>query len=450
MIKIHANLEEARATILLRPTGPPEYPAELLDRVERVFGESITPEIAVSKVMEDVRDRGDDAVRDWSRRIDGVAHDPLAIPVDEIEAAADKISPELEGAFRMAAERIREYHSCQRVASWSTREMGGVLGQRVVPLRRVGIYVPGGTAPLPSSLLMAAIPAQVAGVRDIIVCTPPSLAGGSISPAVLAVAHMIGIKVILRLGGAQAIAALTFGTREVQKVDKIVGPGGLFVTLAKKQAFGHVGVDGIAGPTETVILADETANPEWVAADLLAQAEHDILATAILITPSRALAAAVQASVEQQIEHLSRSDVISQSLSNRGGIVLAPNVRTAVDIANEFAPEHLCLSVSDTDRWAGEIKNAGGLFLGERSFEVLGDYIAGPSHIMPTGGSARFASPGNVLDYVKMMNIFQLDEATSAQLSPLAATLARSENLDGHAAAAMLRNSMDGDPEIPQ
>jgi histidinol dehydrogenase len=244
---------------------------------------------------------------------------------------------------------------------------------------------------------------------------------------------------LYRLGGAQAIAALAYGTASVPRVDKIVGAGGLFTTLAKRQVYGAVGLDGLYGPTETVVVADDSANPAWVAADLLAQAEHDVLATAILLTPSRRLAEAVQVEVSRQLEHLSRAEVVAASLTGQGGIVLTPNLETAVRLADEFAPEHLCLSVREPAVWAERIRNAGGLFLGEHSFEVLGDYVAGPSHVMPTGGTARFASPVNVLNFVKITSIIALDTGTVAQLCPAAARLARAESLTAHASAAEQR-----------
>ena len=318
--------------------------------------------------------------------------------------------------------------------------MGGRLGQRVSPLARVGVYVPGGSAPLPSSLLMAAIPARVAGVREIIVCTPPGRSeGGPLSDAVLAAADVAGVQRLFALGGAQAIAAMAYGTETVPRVDKIAGAGGLFVTLAKRQVFGQVGLDGIYGPTETVIVADDQANPAWVALDLLAQAEHDVLATAILLTPSRGLAEAVQAEVERRLAALERAEVLRASLAGQGGIVVTPDLETAVQLADEFAPEHLCLSVRDADSWAERIHNAGGLFLGEHSFEVLGDYVAGPSHIMPTGGTARFASPLSVVDFVKITSIVALDPGTADGLCNFACRFAQAESLTAHAAAARAR-----------
>jgi histidinol dehydrogenase len=318
------------------------------------------------------------------------------------------------------------------------------MGQRVTPLQRVGVYVPGGTAPLPSSLLMAVIPARVAGVDQVFVCTPPGGSQGRVPQVTLAAAHVAGVDRLFRLGGAQAIAALAYGTDSVPRVDKIVGAGGLFTTLAKRQVYGLVGLDGLYGPTETVVVADASANPAWVAADLLAQAEHDALATAILLTPSRQLAEAVQREITRQLEPLSRADVVAASLAGQGGIVLTPNLATAVRLADEFAPEHLCLSIQEPEIWADRIRNAGGLFLGEHSFEVLGDYVAGPSHIMPTGGTARFSSPVNVLDFVKIVNVIALDPETAAHVCPAAARLARAESLTAHAAAAAARQATAG------
>jgi histidinol dehydrogenase len=317
--------------------------------------------------------------------------------------------------------------------------MGGRLGQRITPIQRVGVYVPGGTAPLPSSLLMAVIPAQVAGVPEIVVATPPGREKGKVSDVILAAAAICGVETVYTLGGAQAIAALAFGTESVPRVDKIVGPGNLFVTLAKKQVYGMVGIDGLYGPTETVVVADETADPVWVAADMLAQAEHDGLATAILLTPSRELATAVQHEIAHQLESLSRGEIIAVSLANQGGIVLTADMEEACTLASEFAAEHTCIATTNLQKWAGKIRNAGGLFIGERSFEVLGDYVAGPSHVMPTGGTARFSSPLNVSDFVKITSLIELDDVTAVQLSPIAARLAQAEGLDGHAQAAKKR-----------
>ena len=433
------NTNQAQQTILRRERAlEPELTPALRERMERIFGEPLTPAAAVARILSDVRARGDAALYDWTARIDGVALSRLDVPAADLRAAAEALPADLGDSLCLAATRIRAFHALQPLASWTTDTLGGRLGQRVRPLRRVGVYVPGGTAPLPSSLLMAAIPAQVAGVAEIVVVTPPDRAG-RVPPVILAAAEAIGLTTIYTLGGAQAIAALAFGTESIGRVDKIVGPGNLFVTLAKQQVFGLVGIDGLAGPTETMIIADDTAHPAWLAADLLAQAEHDPLATAILLTPSRPLAAAVAREVARQAETLSRDAIIAAALAGQGGIVLTADLAEAAALADAFAPEHLCLATAEPGALAETIHNAGGLFLGERSFEVLGDYVAGPSHTMPTGGTARFASPLNVLDFVRITSLIDLDAATAAALAPAAARLARAEALTAHAAAAEWR-----------
>lgn len=441
MLTICTDVDEARRTVLNRAAAASTHPAELLERIAALFGASLTPAAAVARVLQDVSRDGDAAAAAWSKRLDGVAADPLAVPTAQMAAAASQLPAALNAALQLAAQRIRAFHENQQPHSWSSVALGGQLGQRVVALRRVGIYVPGGSAPLASSLLMAALPARVAGVEEIVVCTPPAPAGQSVAGAILAAAQLAGVQHVYQLGGAQAIAAMAYGTQSIPRVDKIVGPGGLFVTLAKQQLYGTVGLDGLAGPTETIVVADAAANPEWVAADMLAQAEHDVLATAILLTDSAALATQVQAALQRRMQALPRKQVIAQALAQRGGIVVTPDVATAVALADEFAPEHLCLCVANAGAWAARVRNAGGIFIGERSFEVLGDYVAGPSHIMPTGGSARFASPCNVMDFVRIMSIIELDAQTAASLAPAAALLAQAEQLDAHAAAALCRSN---------
>jgi len=429
------DVERARRTILRRE--PPErqnLPPALLEGVERIFGQGVVPSEAVARILASVREEGDQAVRRWSQLLDEVQVEELRIPNSDLVEASQDLPAALSEAQRTAANRIRGFHERQPLQSWTTEALGGKLGQRLTPIRRVGIYVPGGSAPLPSSLLMSVIPAQVAGVEEIVVCTPPRP-----HATILAAAHLCGLETVYQIGGAQAIAAMSYGTESLAPVDKIVGAGNLFVALAKQQVYGLVGLDGVAGPTETVIIADTTADPAWVAADLLAQAEHEPMASAILLTPDRSFAEAVQAEVARQIEPLSRSGIIAQSLSARGGIVLTEDLNAAAALVDEYAPEHLCLSVSDPAALADRIHNAGGIFLGERSFEVLGDYIAGPSHVMPTGGTARFASPLSALDFVKITSWIELDPETSAELSPLAAELAKAESLTAHASAAELR-----------
>ncbi len=442
MIRIYDNLEKAREILQRRTMHTlDDVPAAVLSSIERVFGEPLTPEAAVARLLSDVGKNGDTALRTWTQRIDGLSLDQFEVPKLLWEKAYHALDENLRAALEKASERIRDFHMQQPIPNWTTESMGGVLGQRMVPMQRVGIYVPGGTAPLPSSLLMAAIPARVAGVRQVFVCTPADRTTGQVTDIMLAAAYVADVDRLFCLGGALAVAAFAYGTASVPCVDKIVGAGGLFTTIAKRQVFGIVGLDGLYGPTETVIIADASANPAWVAADLLAQAEHDPLATAILLTPSRQMAFAVQAEVAQQVSDLTRAEIIESSLAGQGGIVLTPDLETAVELANEYAPEHLCLSVENPEVWVDRIENAGGIFVGEHSFEVLGDYVAGPSHIMPTGGTARFKGPVNVLDFVKVMSIISLDRQTARNLAPDAVRIATAEGLTAHAAAAAFRGA---------
>ena len=435
------NLPTAQDGILKRRTwAETEYPASLLAGIERIFGEQLSPEQAVERILSDVRQRGDVALIEWSARIDGADSPHLLVSISDRQDALDRLESELRSALERSAERIAAFHRRQPAQSWMHMdEQEGTLGQIVRPLASVGVYVPAGTAPLPSSLLMAAVIARVAGVESIIACAPPDRATGQVPDVILAAAEIAGIDALYALGGAQAIAAMAFGTETVPAVDKIVGPGGLFVTLAKRQVFGTVGIDGLPGPTETIVIADESADPAWVAADLLAQAEHDVLATAILLTPSRSMAETVQKEISHRLEQLSRAEIITESLAGRGGAVITPDLDAAVDAANAYAPEHLCLSVRDPWALVPKVKNAGGIFVGDTSFEVLGDYIAGPSHIMPTEGTARFASPLNVEDFVKRISLIGLTPAASVELSPIAARIAVAEGLDAHATAARER-----------
>jgi len=434
----------ARQTILKR-TPPDEFPVSqrVLDGIVQLFGDRLTAEEAVSKILKDVRKNGDSALQKWTLTLDALDLTPAPVSKDLIQSALASISPAQRNALDKAAARIETFHRHQPLTSWFTNELGGTLGQIIRPLQRVGLYVPGGTAPLPSTVLMSAIPAGVAGVKEIVVVTPPNRSFANadvpIDPIILAACAIAGVDEIYPLGGAQAIAALAYGTESIRAVDKIFGPGNLFVTLAKRQVYGVVGIDGLAGPTETIVVADEFANPAWVAADLLAQAEHDLLASAILLTPSGSLIEKVQVEVAKQLEDRQRAEIIVASLENRGGAVLTRDLDEAIQLANEYAPEHLGLSVHDPWSWVEKVNHAGGVFMGEHSFEVLGDYLAGPSHVMPTGGSARFASPLNVWDFVKIVNLIALDGSTAQTIAPIAATLAQSEGLDAHANAALLR-----------
>ncbi len=440
MIRIYDDLNTAQEILQRRTmTTVDEVPAAILNSIERVFGDPLTPEAAVDRLLADVGNNGDAALRTWTQRIDGLTVDQFEVPKSVWEQAYQSLDTPLREALERAVDRIRDFHTRQPLPDWTTEAMGGVLGQRMVPIQRVGIYVPAGSAPLPSSLLMTAIPARVAGVKNIYVCTPADREYGKVTDIMLAAAYVSDVDRLFSLGGALAVAAFAYGTASIPRVDKIVGAGGLFTTIAKRQVFGLVGLDGLYGPTETVIIADASANPAWVAADLLAQAEHDALATALLFTPSRPLALAVQEAVAQQISSLDRADIIRNSLAGQGGIVLTPDLETAVQLANAYAPEHLCLSVKKPEVWVDRIYNAGGIFVGEHSFEVLGDYVAGPSHIMPTGGTARFKGPVNVLDFVKVISIIGLDRQTAHTLAPDAVCIATAEGLTAHAAAAAFR-----------
>jgi histidinol dehydrogenase len=474
VIRIY-DVTEACSILLRRAAWEDqEMPPRVLAGIERIFGERLAPAEAVTRILRDVRARGDAALHEWSARIDGPADgsisplpsqpwgeptSPLpyqgrgaggvrfAIPRAAWAAAHDRLPADQRAALELAAGRIATFHRKQPMDSWVDAGLEGTLGQLIRPIERVGVYVPGGTAPLPSSLLMTVIPARVAGVEQVVVCTPPSRSspGQSTAPSgvadlILAAAHVSGVDHLFALGGAQAIAAMAYGTETVPRVDKIVGAGGLFVTLAKRQVIGAVGIDGFYGPTETLLIADDAADPAWAAADLLAQAEHDVLASPILLTPSRPLAEAVAGRLAAQLAGLSRGEIAAASLAARGGIVLTADLDEAVELANAYAPEHLCLLVRDPWALVGKIRNAGGIFVGEHSCEVLGDYVAGPSHVMPTEGSARYASPLSVADFVKRISLVALTPETGKRLAAPAAVLAQGEGLTAHAAAAKMRS----------
>jgi histidinol dehydrogenase len=434
MMKIY-SVEEARSTILRRRTlNRNEYSPLTIEATEKVFGLGVSPPQAVETILDSVYQEGDQALQKWSRILDQYDGGEIRIPESRLEEAWFEVPPRLKQAMQTAADRIRAFHEKQTIKSWLSDELGGRLGQQITPIERVGVYVPGGTAPLPSSLMMSVIPAKVAGVQQIFVATPPEP-----DPSILAAAYLCKVDAVYQVGGAQSIAALAFGTDTVQKVDKIVGAGNLFVTLAKQQLFGVVGIEGLAGPTETMVIADRSANPSWVAADLLAQAEHDVQASAILLTPDIDFANVVRKELMAQLNSLSRREIILASFDFAGGIVVTASLDQAAELANDYAAEHLCLSVENPKDLMGKINNAGGFFLGDHSFEVLGDYVAGPSHIMPTSGTARFASPLNVLDFVKISSVIGLDPPTAKALSGIAADLADLEGLTAHASAARAR-----------
>ena len=433
------TVEEADNSILKRRSFR-DYTvsAGIQKSLNAMFGDGTTPAEAVRQIIERVRTEGDAALFDLNARIDGADLEKLRVSQDEIDSAVATTPDEIYEALVLAYERITDFHENQPSTSWIDTSDDGILGQIVRPLDSVGVYVPGGSAPLPSSLLMCVVPAQVAGVKKIVMCAPPDKSG-NIPAVTLTAAAVCGATDIYKVGGAQAVAAMAYGTESVPRVAKIVGAGNIFVTLAKQQVFGDAGIDGLPGPTETMVIADDHANPALVAADLLAQAEHDPLASAILVTPSQTLADAVADEIHHQLKTLSRREIIEQAMQNNSGTVLVDDLDEAFEVANDYAAEHLCLLVQNPWDWSRKVRNAGGIFLGEHSFEVLGDYVAGPSHVMPTGGTARFASPLNVNDFVKITSIIALEKDSAARLSKFARLLADVESLTAHANAAARR-----------
>jgi histidinol dehydrogenase len=400
-------------------------------------GEIEAREWTVREIVDKVRAGGDRALFDYTEKFDGVKIDALEVSRERIDKATDEIDPELRKALQLAERRITAFHEEQKRAL-GVDSAGKKLGWVMRPLGSVGVHAPGFQAPLPSSVLMTAVPARVAGVKEIILVTPPGKSG-SPSPVTLAAAGLAGVSRVFSVGGAQAVAALAYGTETVPRVDKVCGPGNIYVTLAKKIVFGDVGIDGLYGPSEVVVIADDTARPDYIAADLLGQAEHGSGATAILITNSKKLAEAVNAEVEQQISTLVRSDVARESVDGRGLIAVVESLDEALDLANGYAPEHLCLVVKDAEKYVDKVENAGCLFIGENSLEVLVDYVAGPSHVLPTGGTARFSATLNVTDFMKIMTVVRTDAADLRELGGAAATIARAEGLDAHARAVERR-----------
>jgi histidinol dehydrogenase len=446
IVHVYEEIEDARRELLgKRSAEAVELPEAVRERIRAVFGEELSAAQAVERIVADVRCEGDAALRRYTLALDGVDLIDPVVPPEELDAALESVAVDLRSALEVAAVRIRAFHERARRTSWLDFAEGGALGQLIVPIERVGIYAPGGRAVYPSTVLMAAVPARVAGVRELVLATPPRT-DGTLNPMILAAARIAGVDRVYRVGGAQAIAALAYGTERIPRVDKIVGPGNLFVVLAKQAVAGAVGIDGLPGPTETVVVADETANPTWIAADMLAQAEHDPLAQSILLCASRALAAALVAEIERQLAEAPRAAIIREALGTRGAVVITGSVEEALEFANAHAPEHLCLSVADPWRYLGKVRNAGGVFVGEGSVEAIGDYTAGPSHIMPTGGTARFASPLSVDDFIKVVSVFSFGPEQLRTLGEPAAALARAEGLPAHAAAIEAR--LDGSFEF--
>jgi histidinol dehydrogenase len=424
--------------VRLRPYRVPPLSAlaELLSAT-RAAADAATRE-TVTAMLEAVRAEGDAAVCRFQLEVDGVDLAPAEweVPREAWEAARARLDPALRGALERAAERVRAFHEDQREPSRSSLDEDGTLvGTRVLPLDLVGVYVPGGTASYPSSVLMNVIPAVVAGVREIVAVTPP----GGITDAVLAACAIAGVTRLFRIGGAQACAALAFGTATVPRVDKLVGPGNRWVAEAKRQLAGVVGIDMVAGPTEVLIVADDSARPAHVAADLLAQAEHDREASAWLVTPAEGLVAAVERELETRLATAPRAEIARAALARHGAAVIVPDLATAMTVVNRRAPEHLELLVRDADRWLDAVRHAGAVFVGPFTPEPVGDYVAGPSHVLPTGGSARFASPLGVYDFVKRMSVVRYSAARLQRDAGDIVTLARAEGLYGHAEAVRVR-----------
>jgi histidinol dehydrogenase len=409
---------------------------------------AVDPEVKrrVASILAAVRERGDAALLEFTERYDGVSLSAreLAVSPAEFQAALDRLAPPTVRALRYAAERIEHFHRACLPRSWSMRDASGSrLGQEVRPLRRVGVYVPGGRAAYPSTVLMAAVPARVAGVREIVLVSPPGR-DGSIDPVVLAAARIAGVTEAYRVGGAQAIAALTYGTDTIRRVDKIVGPGNIYVALAKGQVFGDVGIDMIAGPSEVLVVADETADASFVAADLLAQAEHDPMARSVLLTPSARIVEDVAAEVERQLERLPRREIARSALDANGALVLTASLDEAIDLTNELAPEHLELFVADPDAVLARVENAGAVFLGRFTPEVVGDYVAGPNHVLPTAGTARFRSALGTEDFVKRLSVIEYSVGGLREAGPHVAELSRVEGLEAHGEAAAIRITRAG------
>ncbi len=393
----------------------------------------------VAEILEDVRQNGDQAVRDYTEKFDGKAPEKLEISREEIKAMMAQCAPAFLEALERAAENIRDFHKRQRQQSWlDAKENGVILGQRVRGLARAGIYVPGGTAAYPSSVLMNAIPAKIAGVREIVMVTPPGK-NGKPNPDIMAAAYVAGVDRVFLVGGAQAVAALAYGTETIPKVDKIVGPGNIFVATAKKHLYGTVDIDMIAGPSEILIVADGSANPKFLAADLMSQAEHDVMASAILLTTSETVANETIAEIYRQVEHLERKAIIEQSLDDFGAVIVCDTMEEAVEFANDLAPEHLELCADHPLEYIGRLDNCGSLFLGNYAPEPLGDYYAGPNHVLPTSGTARFFSPLSVDSFVKKSSFIYYTESALRNARDDIVKLAETEGLTAHANSIKVR-----------
>ena len=396
----------------------------------------------VTKILLDVRKRGDRAVREYTKKFDSLTLRRLGVTEREIEAAAGIVDREYMNALKRAAKRIRTFHERQRERSWKFSEGGITLGQIITPLERVGVYVPGGKAAYPSTVLMNVIPAKVAGVKEIALCVPTP--DGNINPYVAAAVRLLGVKEVYRIGGAQAVGAMAYGTETIRKVEKITGPGNIYVAVAKRMVYGEVGIDMVAGPSEVLIIADSAADPDFIAADLLSQAEHDEMASSVLVTDSKGLAGRVKAELEQQLKALKRKTIARKSLSRYGAIIVTKNLERAAEIANQIAPEHLEIMTRTPARVLPWIRNAGAVFLGKWTPEPMGDYAAGPNHTLPTGGTARFSSPLGVYDFIKRTSLLSFSEKGFRGLAGTVETLADLEGLEAHGNTVRIRRGKQG------
>jgi histidinol dehydrogenase len=418
-------------------TRDERFDAELAALTRYEAAQEPAVQAAVAAIVDAVRRRGDEALLEYSRRFDGVRAASIAaleVPLERAQQALDALPPAPARALRHALERIRAFHERQLQKSWDYAESDGTrLGQRVTPLARVGLYVPGGKAAYPSTVLMNAAPAKVAGVRELVMVSPNP------GPMVLAAAALAGVDRIVSIGGAQAVAALAFGTASVPRVDKVVGPGNAYVAEAKRQVFGQVGIDMVAGPSEILVICDSGTPAEWVAMDLFSQAEHDEQAQAIVLSPERSHLDAIAAAIERRLGQMPRREIIARSLAGRGALIETRDLAEACALADRIAPEHLELAVRDPQQWLPHLHNAGAIFLGRWSSEAIGDYCAGPNHVLPTAGTARFSSPLGVYDFQKRTSVIEVSRAGAERLGRLAATLAEEEGLDAHARSAKLR-----------
>ncbi len=423
---------------ITKANGKSEY--ALIESLKKRSGETDQKIVdIVTSIIQGVKEGGDDAVREYTARFDGAMPKKTVIEKDELLSYLDLVDDDFKKSIVDAKNNIYDFHQRQMQQSWlTTKENGVIMGQRVRGLHRVGIYVPGGTAAYPSSVLMNAVPAKIAGVREIIMVTPPSK-DGSPNPNIMAAAAVAGVDKVFLCGGAQAVAALAYGTEKIPKVDKIVGPGNIFVATAKKLLYGVVDIDMVAGPSEILIVADKTARPSFLAADLMSQAEHDVMASSILLTTSEAVAKATAKEIEKQIKFLERQEIIEQSLESYGEIIVCESLAQAIDFANELAPEHLELCVEEPLKYIGMLDNAGSVFLGNWSPEPLGDYFAGPNHVLPTSGTARFFSPLSVDSFVKKSSFIYYTEEELAKVKDEIVTLADSEGLTAHANSIKVR-----------